>query len=296
MPGLPDPLQHPQAAPQSARPGEVEVTGGRRERLRAALPAAGRILRRIEVLAACASTSDELRRRLSGDEAAAANGLVLVARTQTGGRGRRARDWWSGPPDTNLHLSLALPPPEPAEAGGLLAACAAAAAAEAAARRPAALKWPNDVLIAGRKVGGILSELPAASVCLVIGIGLNVGAAPPAAAAAAPAACLAEFAGRPLDPAAVLADLLAGLEERWCDYLDRGPDRLEEEFLLRLRRWAPFGVEAPDRPDLPRGPLLEFSVRRGLSWGGNEFRTTLAAGRLPALRPLPPPAAPGAAP
>jgi BirA family biotin operon repressor/biotin-[acetyl-CoA-carboxylase] ligase len=258
------------------------------ERIAAALPRSRRAVARIEVLRRCASTADELRERLRAAGAEACAGLALLAEEQTAGRGRRARDWWSGPAGANLSLSLCLAPPvEPGHAAGLLAGCALAAAAEEACGRPAALKWPNDVLVDGAKIAGLLVEAPTGPVpCLLLGAGINVGAAPPDGTAPYATACLAGLAGRPVLREAVLTDFLAGLERRWAAYLADGPAALEAEFLARLRAWAPHGVRAPGDASLPSGPLVEFSVREGLTWGREGHEARCEAGLLPALEAL----------
>jgi BirA family biotin operon repressor/biotin-[acetyl-CoA-carboxylase] ligase len=105
------------------------------------------------------STNEEARRQA---EAGAAEGLAVLARRQTAGRGRRGRAWAS--PEGNLYLSVLLRPKAgPAEAARLsfLVAVALAEAVELAdpALRPRiTCKWPNDVLLGGAKLAGILLE------------------------------------------------------------------------------------------------------------------------------------------
>jgi BirA family biotin operon repressor/biotin-[acetyl-CoA-carboxylase] ligase len=99
----------------------------------------------------------------------AAQGAVALAERQTEGRGRLGRAW----SDSGLMLSVALYPPQPVAAWPGLTLVAAHAVA--AAIGPAAvIKDPNDVLVAGRKVAGVLAE---ASERVVLGVGINVGAA-----------------------------------------------------------------------------------------------------------------------
>jgi BirA family biotin operon repressor/biotin-[acetyl-CoA-carboxylase] ligase len=99
-------------------------------------------------------------------------GAVVVAEHQTAGRGRLERRW-EAPPGTALLASFVVAPHP------LLSLAAGVATAEACG--PAArLKWPNDVLIDGRKAGGILVEMSA--VKAVVGIGVNLTWAPPGAA------------------------------------------------------------------------------------------------------------------
>ena len=103
----------------------------------------------------------------------ASEGTIATTDHQTAGRGRLGRRWVE-PPGSSLLLSVLLRPPaasRPQELS-LVAAVATAQAVEAAAAQPAQIKWPNDVLLAGAKVAGILAELRAGAV--VLGIGVNV--------------------------------------------------------------------------------------------------------------------------
>jgi BirA family transcriptional regulator, biotin operon repressor / biotin---[acetyl-CoA-carboxylase] ligase len=99
----------------------------------------------------------------------AAHGAVALAEHQTAGRGRLGRTWV----DSGLMLSVALYPPQPVARWPELTLVAAHAVAGAIGPT-AAIKYPNDVLIDGRKVAGILAE---ANERVVLGIGINVGAA-----------------------------------------------------------------------------------------------------------------------
>lgn len=122
------------------------------------------------------STNDEVR-RLALEGAVA--GTVVCADEQTAGRGRQARQWYS--PPGNLYLSLLLRPNvEPARMPELGFVTALAVADTVDALLPGAsragLKWPNDVLVSGGKIAGILLEQ--VEDALVIGIGLNVLHAP----------------------------------------------------------------------------------------------------------------------
>jgi BirA family transcriptional regulator, biotin operon repressor / biotin---[acetyl-CoA-carboxylase] ligase len=107
----------------------------------------------------------------------APEGAVVVADYQTAGRGRRGRHW-TAPAGTALLFSVVLRPPLPVSRWPeipLAAGCAVAEGLEAGARVSAELKWPNDVLVAGGKVAGILAEGVASTPSLVIlGIGVNV--------------------------------------------------------------------------------------------------------------------------
>ena len=105
--------------------------------------------------------------------------VAVMALRQTSGRGRSGRSWIS-PPGKNLALSVLLKPklaPQEAPLMGLLASLAVAAALDAKGVPSVALKWPNDVLVEGRKIAGILPEASVKGNTMefvIIGIGLNV--------------------------------------------------------------------------------------------------------------------------
>ena len=110
------------------------------------------------------STNDRARALAA---AGAPHGTLVTAGEQTAGRGRQGRTW-SAPPGSTLLLSLVLrDPPE------LLPLAAALAVAEVAGDE-AQIKWPNDVLLGGRKIAGILAEGRPQDGWAVLGIGLNV--------------------------------------------------------------------------------------------------------------------------
>ena len=145
--------------------------------------------------------------RLAGDlaRAGAPDGVVVGADHQTAGRGRRGRTWESRP-GASLLVSVIL---RPAPALVTLAAgVAAAEACEAGAGVALGLKWPNDLLTDGAKLGGILSELVGDAA--VVGLGLNLAWAPAGAARL----------GSGVDRAALLHAYLAGLDSAG-DVLDR---------------------------------------------------------------------------
>ncbi len=128
------------------------------------------------------STNAELRRRAA---AGAEQGTLVWARRQSAGRGRRGRVW-SSPPG-NLYCSLLLRPARPPAEVSRLCFVAALAVGEAiSALLPAAAsvahKWPNDVLVGGRKVAGILLESATVGGGIVdwviVGVGVNVARHP----------------------------------------------------------------------------------------------------------------------
>jgi len=109
----------------------------------------------------------------------APEGTLIVAEQQTQGRGRRQRAWFS-PPRQGIYASLILRPaiaPTEAPRMTLLAAVAAAETLLALTPLAATIKWPNDILVRGRKIAGILTEISTgmdAVDYMVVGLGLNV--------------------------------------------------------------------------------------------------------------------------
>ena len=102
-------------------------------------------------------------------------GLVVVADAQTAGRGRLGRSWWAEPGTALLASWLVRPllAPERRPLLSLVAGVAAANAVRAGGGVTVRLKWPNDLLLEGRKLGGILAESDASG-AVVVGLGLNV--------------------------------------------------------------------------------------------------------------------------
>jgi len=137
-------------------------------------------VRQLVVLAEATSTNDVVRQlAASGAEA----GAVVLAERQSAGRGRRGRTWHS-PSGLGLYISVLLRPTTPPHEltrwtlGGAVAACAACRETTSAAVE---IRWPNDLLHGGRKLGGVLAEArtPAGGPTeLVLGMGLNVGHGP----------------------------------------------------------------------------------------------------------------------
>lgn len=124
---------------------------------------------RVELLASTGSTNAVVAQRARAGEGA---GLVVVAEEQTAGRGRLDRSWVS-PPRAGLTFSVLLRPAAGVDGWvPLLAGLAVARAVSEQAGVEALLKWPNDVLVGGRKLAGLLGE--AAGGAVVLGVGLNV--------------------------------------------------------------------------------------------------------------------------
>lgn len=148
-------------------PQQIDVAA-----LRAGLLARGLPWTAVEAVARTGSTNADLA---AAARAGAGSGAVLVAAEQTAGRGRLARAW-SSPPGNSLSMSVLLRPTRGEVA--LLPLVVGLGVAQGLDRLglDARLKWPNDVLLDGLKVCGILAELVAAddAVAVVVGIGVNV--------------------------------------------------------------------------------------------------------------------------
>jgi len=152
----------------------------------------------------------------------APEGAVAATDEQTEGRGRLGRRW-EVPAGTSLLLSLQLRPRrEPADWPGLtiVAARAVAAAIEAVAGLAAELKHPNDVLVGGRKVAGILAEANDGRVVLGIGINVNVPPDELPPDVRLPATSLLAEAGAPVDRVALAIELLERLERGYAAWND----------------------------------------------------------------------------
>ncbi|MDK9704230.1 MAG: biotin--[acetyl-CoA-carboxylase] ligase [Sulfuritalea sp.] len=169
----------------------------------------------IDVLPSCDSTNAVL---LARAESGAPSGTVVIAEEQTAGRGRRGRTWFASPGDSLTFSLLWRFAPGTAPAGlSLTVGVAVARALQRVDAGGTALKWPNDILRDGRKLGGILVELvPGAPHAAVIGIGINLRlpAGMPEDVRAASAAVCAD--GGIVDAnalyAALLGELLTTLE------------------------------------------------------------------------------------
>ncbi len=125
----------------------------------------------------CTSTSSTQDVARSEGEAGAVEGTVVLSEEQTEGRGRMGRSWVS-PAGTNLYLTLVMRPTvKQLRSLTIVAPLAVAEAVEEATGRSPAIKWPNDVLIEGRKLAGVLIESELAGQLVkyaLVGIGVNV--------------------------------------------------------------------------------------------------------------------------
>ena len=148
------------------------------ERIRHCLSqAASQWLLSLQVVPHIESTNQRLAKMA---ETGSIDGIVLMAEVQTSGRGRRGRTWIS-PFGRNIAMSIGMSLDYPAAGSGALSLVIGLAIADVLRGfgiRDVELKWPNDVLMEGRKVSGILIELTKSTepTEMVIGVGVNVGA------------------------------------------------------------------------------------------------------------------------
>ncbi|HSP52076.1 MAG TPA: biotin--[acetyl-CoA-carboxylase] ligase [Cryobacterium sp.] len=241
-------------------------------------PLSRAVVPRFEYLAETGSTNDVLVAHASGTDAAAWPDLsTIVTDNQTRGRGRLGRTWLA-PTGKSLAISVLLRPragagPLPIDHFGwfpLLAGAAMTRAvravveaslanaahepAEEAPRHEVTLKWPNDVLIDGYKVSGILSELLPDARGLVIGTGLNVSLDEHDLPTMTSTSLLLVTGSAP-DPDAVLARYLTELRQLTRDFLDAEGDPVRSGLLHAVTELcATIGgvvrVELPGGADL----------------------------------------------
>lgn len=221
-----------------------------------ARPRLGRLASTILFFETIGSTNDEAAVRSATREPLALSpqpyspeGLVVVADQQTAGRGRRGHTWFS-PAGSGLYVSVVLTPAtartDPARATTLLTLAVGVALAEGIEQATGLrvdLKWPNDLQVSRRKLGGILAESSGAggrSDTVVVGYGINVQtkAFPPELRDRATS--LESELGRATDRHHLLAETLVAIARRYEDLLSGRFDAILDAW----RRLAPAAVGA----------------------------------------------------
>ncbi len=195
------------------------------------------------------------------------HGTVVLAEEQTAGRGRLGRKWHSEK-SSGIYSSTLLRPPLPPSAAAVLTLAAALAVREAI-RQTAGLapdiRWPNDLLVNGKKVSGILTEMKAEVDrihAVVLGIGVNVNHKALPAELRSIATSLRIECGRPISRLQVLAALLKELERHYRLLLDRGNAPI-------IERWTAASSYATGKRIHVRKASEEFNaVTAGLDGGG----------------------------
>jgi BirA family biotin operon repressor/biotin-[acetyl-CoA-carboxylase] ligase len=207
-------------------------------------PRLGRLASHVIFLPVTGSTNDVAAKlSAAGDH----EGAVVLAETQTAGRGRRGHAWLS-PPGSGLYVSVILTPgrarSDRDRATTLMTLAAGVALSEAIETATALrvdLKWPNDLYVARRKVGGILaegiysgSEPRSGGVdTVIVGYGINVGAVAFPPELANRATSLELELGRGIDRAGLFAETLAALARRYEDLLDGRFDAILDAWRTR---------------------------------------------------------------
>ncbi len=192
------------------------------------------IPRSLELLAATDSTNLQLRKKA---EAGAVEGTVLVADQQLAGKGRLGRAWAS-PAGVNLYCSLLLRPQIPVQQASqftFLSAVAVVDALKSVCLITAEVKWPNDILVGGAKIAGLLNEMSAETeqinyVVLGIGVNVNMTADQFPDELNYPATSVLLETGGQIPRRHFLRALLERLDFYYCEFLDQG-------FAPIRRRW-----------------------------------------------------------
>ena len=214
---------------------------GLADRLAADLGAeAGRFA--IEVIETCGSTNDVLAARAQRTDGRIG---VLLALHQTAGRGRRGRSWLANPGDSLTFSCAWSTPPDapPPSALSLTAGLAVAQACAALGVPEVGLKWPNDVLVGGQKLAGILVELASGQQrtrSAIIGIGINLDHPPELPSDARPATALFQHLPAAIAPERILATVLIELASHLDTFSRQGFGALRD-------RWKHFDAYAGQR-------------------------------------------------
>lgn len=225
----------------------------------------------LTTLDATGSTNDDVA---SAARSGAAEGTAVFARQQTAGRGRQGRVWQSPPGNVSLSLLLR-PPPQLAPVTGQLAFVAGLAVGETIGSFGCSwqLKWPNDVLVAGRKISGILLESEPGWV--VAGMGINVRHAPPVTEK--PVTSLLQE-GMDVQPETVIERLLPRFAHWYQLWIESGFSPVREEWL----KYA-YNLRQPVKVALANGNVAEgvfdnLDADGALLLGANGRTTRILAG------------------
>jgi BirA family transcriptional regulator, biotin operon repressor / biotin---[acetyl-CoA-carboxylase] ligase len=227
------------------------------------------------------STNDEAKHLARGG---AEEGTIVWALKQTAGRGRRGRPWIS--PRGNLYASLILRPDCAATRAaqlGFVAALAVGCALKTTVPELEGLsyKWPNDVLVDGRKIAGILLEAETgegeALAHLVVGVGINLASCPPDAGF--PATSLAEAGRGEVSPAAVLGELAGAFRSWLTRWRENGFEPVRSAWLARtMPQGAP--IRARSGGAILHGRFLDIDEQGALVLETGGERRRIAAGEI----------------
>jgi len=158
-------------------------------------------------------------------ERGAGQGTLVVADMQTAGRGRRGRAW-SSPAGINVYFTLILKPQFPPDKASMITLVMALAVAEGireACGVEAGIKWPNDIVVGGKKVCGMLTEMSVERGYIhyvVVGAGVNVGLQKFPEEIAETAVSLEQECGRKIPRAVLVADIMKAFEKYYENFLE----------------------------------------------------------------------------
>jgi BirA family biotin operon repressor/biotin-[acetyl-CoA-carboxylase] ligase len=209
-------------------------------------------------------------------------GAVVIADAQTAGRGRRGRTWYS-PPLTGLYVSVVLKPWAPlapsspgssssdntARARALVTLAAGVALSEgleSACGLGADIKWPNDLIVDGRKLAGILAEAVGED-GVVLGYGINVASSAYPPELAGRVTSIERELGRPVEREGILVETLAALARRYDDLLAQRFDAILDDW----RRRSPGSIGKRVQWNTPGG------IRSGVTAGVDDLGALLVA-------------------
>lgn len=222
-------------------------------------------------------------------ESGAAEGEIVIAESQTQGRGRLGRRWES-PPLSNLYLSIILRPGLPPKHAPQITLAAAVALVETVGSflpRPPVIKWPNDILIDGKKLAGILTEAACDTECVqyvILGIGLNLNyrAETMPETLRQRATSMADMAGENLSRETVLVRLIHDLDRCYGELEESGfaalRPRWETHFGLRGRR---VRVELGDQTIIGRAQGIDHEGALIVETDDEQRRSIIAGDVIP---------------
>ncbi len=246
----------------------------------------GRALRSFEEVG---STNE---RAATWAKAGAPEGAVVLTEYQNTGRGRHGRVW-AAAKGQNLLFSVVLRPQLSPDRLSLLTIAAGVAVAETldpfVSPHRAALKWPNDVLLEGRKTCGMLLEssltAPNHDTVVVLGVGLNVNQTDFPDALADTATSLRLTTGRPVPRAELLSHLLAALEQRYDAVQTNGDAAVRRAFEERLASLqAPTTLHVPETDRTLSGTVEGITKTGALRLRTPDGPTTVHAGDVTTQR------------
>ena len=220
------------------------------------------VCRSIQVHRELASTQDAIRKEAGGTDV---GGVVVFAERQRRGRGRFGRTWLSAAGE-NLLFSILLRFPHVEASPSVVTVTASVALCECLfgwMNLPAQIRWPNDILLAGRKVAGILVERTrprGRPPAYIVGIGLNVNSAPKLETATS----IRDITGSAVDRTPLASELLRRLQD-WYQLVDDGHDDEVAEHWRRHSSTLGRRITLMSRRRRFSGRVLDMSPAEGLT-------------------------------